>query len=496
MLEIRKNSFSQNYENSFFRTFSKDLYKKFEQKNLEGVLIGSPFCSMDERLQIDALLITYNSICLIDFKNYGGKIILPNQQNFDNDSGLWTTEEGINIKGGSYNNPFIQLKRQKQRFINVFIDYIEKNLQSNDKCNPYHCIRLVCFHKEVELVGEIPGNHEKNFKILQKGNYLSGIVDILETTTSEIRLGKNSFNEFKRIFQADQYNLNEETNRDVFEEISAKESNLDFSILYEDQQEVLSKISDFIKNPQKQVFILQGTSNSGKSFLIPYIEKIAENSGIEEVLMFAQSKRVARNLMVNFNHENVNSIYSYIYGRNYIYDNNDYDKALINFCHAALFPGDEDKKIQLYLLMARCYYQLKQHDKCKFLSELIYLIVQKYDLKLTDEVSKIINHYQITYPTNEVDNPLREKQKQLIKIWKQDQLRDKKVFTGKIQKIHSNQKSGHLITDNNERYFFGMRDVQCNKHQLREGTTVEFFLKPCQNQQGNPEDHAVIIKII
>lgn len=178
------------------------------------------------------------------------------------------------------------------------------------------------------------------------------------------------------------------------------------------------------------------------------------------------------------------------------YDNNDYDKALINFCYAALFPGDEDKKIQLYLLMARCYYQLKQHDKCKFLAELIYLIVQKYDLKLTDEVSKIINHYQINYPTNEIENSLREKQKQLINIWKQDQLRDKKVLIGKIQKIHSNQKSGHLITDNNERYFFGMRDVQCNKHQLREGTTVEFFLKPCQNQQGNPEDHAVIIKII
>jgi hypothetical protein len=130
------------------------------------------------------------------------------------------------------------------------------------------------------------------------------------------------------------------------------------------------------------------------------------------------------------------------------------------------------------------------------LAELIGLIVQKYDLKLTDEVSKIINHYQVNYPTNEVENYLREKQRQLIKIWKQDQLRNRNLHQGKIHRIHSNQKSGHLISDNNERYFFGMRDVQCNRHQLIEGTTVQFFLKPCQNQQGNPEDHAVIIKII
>lgn len=318
MLEIRKNSFSQNYENSFFRTFSKNLYEKFEQKNLEGVLIGSPFCSIDERLQIDALLITSNSICLIDFKNYGGKIKLPNQQNFDTDSGFWINEEGVNVKGGSYNNPFIQLKKQKQRFIKIFIDYIQENLEYDDKCNPYHCIRVVCFQKEVELLGEVPGNHEKNFKILHRGNYLSGLIDILEINTSEIKLGTNSFNQFKRLFQAEKYNFDEDIAKDVFQEISEQEYNLDFSILYEDQQEALNKISDFIKNPQKQVFILQGTSNSGKSFLIPYIEKIAEQLGIEEVLLFAQSKRVARNLMANYSAKNINSIYSYIYGGNSI----------------------------------------------------------------------------------------------------------------------------------------------------------------------------------
>ncbi len=41
-----------------------------------------------------------------------------------------------------------------------------------------------------------------------------------------------------------------------------------------------------------------------------------------------------------------------------------------------------------------------------------------------------------------------------------------------------------------------MRDIQCNKYHLAEGTAVEFFLKQSQNQQGTLEDHAVITKII
>ncbi|MBN3946121.1 MAG: ATP-binding domain-containing protein [Nostoc sp. NMS7] len=105
-----------------------------------------------------------------------------------------------------------------------------------------------------------------------------------------------------------------EISTDVFKEIGSKKSTLDFSLLDEDQQEVLNKITNFVKNSEIQIFILQGTSNSGKSFLIPYIEKIAYQLGIEEVLSFAESTRVARNLMSTYNLENVNSIYSYIYG--------------------------------------------------------------------------------------------------------------------------------------------------------------------------------------
>ena len=58
MLEVRKNTFSKNYENTFFREFARHLHKSFVDNGRSGLLIGSPLCEVEERLQIDALLIT------------------------------------------------------------------------------------------------------------------------------------------------------------------------------------------------------------------------------------------------------------------------------------------------------------------------------------------------------------------------------------------------------------------------------------------------------
>src|SRR5690606_1049760 len=163
MLEIRKNTFSKNYENSFFREFSRHLCNSFKERNLSGVLIGSPLCEVDERLQIDALLITSNVVCIIDFKNFKGKIKLPAERDFE--FGLWTTETGEQIKGGSSINPFIQLKNQKRRFIEVSDKHIKKGIESGDTFNPHHIVRVICFQEEIELIGKIPDKESLNFFI-------------------------------------------------------------------------------------------------------------------------------------------------------------------------------------------------------------------------------------------------------------------------------------------------------------------------------------------
>lgn len=57
MLEVRKNTFARSYENTFFREFARALSQRFDDKGFDGLLLGSPFCEVEEKLQIDALLI-------------------------------------------------------------------------------------------------------------------------------------------------------------------------------------------------------------------------------------------------------------------------------------------------------------------------------------------------------------------------------------------------------------------------------------------------------
>src|SRR5688572_6999949 len=143
MLEVRKGRFTRSYENSFFRELAKSLSKSFADTGRSGLLIGSPVCDPDERLQIDALLITKHVICIIDFKNFSSLINLPSEMNFER--GDWATATGEKIKGGSYPNPFSQLKNQKNRFIDVSQEYIERRLAKGDYFDSSHTIKIVCF---------------------------------------------------------------------------------------------------------------------------------------------------------------------------------------------------------------------------------------------------------------------------------------------------------------------------------------------------------------
>ena len=173
MLEIRKSTFSKSYENSFFRDFSRHLFNAFNERKINGLLLGSPFCEAEERLQIDALLITKNVVCIIDFKNFSGEINLPAKDNFEH--GLWTTDNGEPIKGGNSANPFVQLKLQRKRFYDVCQRHVIKNLAKEDLFNPGRTIRIVCFQGEIKLNGSIPGAESNTFSILDRVTFLEKI---------------------------------------------------------------------------------------------------------------------------------------------------------------------------------------------------------------------------------------------------------------------------------------------------------------------------------
>ena len=310
MLEIRKGTASKNYENTFFREFAENLKNLFDKYSLDGLLIANSECEKESRLQIDALLITESAVLIIDFKNRGGKVKIPHKSNFE--FGRWTTETPNDyIIGGSSSNPYKQVKNQKERFIKVFENNIKNKLPKSDLFNPFHTVRAVCFQKEIELIGSIPSKEELNFFIFDKSNYLESIRDLIHITDKEVSLSNESFNLFKDFFRADKFDINE-----MYEEIvnyDEYSTELDFDNLYSDQKSALKEITRFVKSEEEQIFILQGTSLSGKTHLIPFIQDIAFNNNISEVKLFASSARIANNLLKDSNLE-FNSMYSQIYG--------------------------------------------------------------------------------------------------------------------------------------------------------------------------------------
>lgn len=313
MLEIRKGTATKNYENTFFREFADNLKKMFDKYSLDGLLIANSECEAEKRLQIDALLVTEKAVLIIDFKNFGGKITLPKNAKSEFDFGKWTNESGEQIKGGSSINPFIQLKTQKERFIKVVEKHILTKLSQSDSFNAFHTVRAVCFQKPIELIGKIPSNEELNFLIFDKNTYLETIRDIIDISDKEVSLSKNSFDFFKEVFRADLFDTSEKY--DQANDFTSYHTELNFDNLYPDQKSALNEIENFIKSDDEKIFILQGTSLSGKTHLIPFIQEVAFNNQVTEVKLFASSSRIANNLLKSSNLE-FESIYSYIYGGN------------------------------------------------------------------------------------------------------------------------------------------------------------------------------------
>jgi len=314
MLEIRRGKAVRHYENSFFREFAKNLKNMFDKYNLDGLLIANSECTVDERLQIDTLLVADHVVCIIDFKNFGGKIILPTEDDFYN--GIWTNENGKRVKGGSSINPYKQLSIQKKKFLNnerkniigIYEKFIKDNIAKEDKFNPKHILKMVCFQKEITLEGEIPAKNQIDFFIADKSNYLEQIKDILDITSRETKISVDSYKAFKEVFKANKFDLEE-----VYEEKKVKQKIVknEHISLYQDQISALEEIEDFLVS-DKNVFILKGSTNSGKSHIIQSIEELAFSKKYQEVKTLVQSKRIANNL----SNENINfnSIYSYIYG--------------------------------------------------------------------------------------------------------------------------------------------------------------------------------------
>jgi hypothetical protein len=326
-LEFRKNNFSVSYENTFFRLVAKALKDLLGETKLEGFFSGSPVCTVSENLQLDSLLITNNHAIIIDFKNYGGTITLPDL-NFE--EGSWLNNHSNIVKGGSGDkNPFTQLSWQKKAFTWCYHNHIVSKLKGGDEFNPNDVKTIVCFQQKTIIEGKIPSKYEKHFFICDNTTLLDTIRDIIEINVVKrgnnpiINLSKPSFDVFKSIFKADIFDFNsiiiENEKEQSLDNYDAR-VNIEPEKLSEDQTTAIKKIEEFLKS-SNEVFILNGAVDSGKTQLIPNLQEVVFAQHYNECELIVQSNRIVRALETNYGLEGVSSLYKSIYGGQFYEDN-------------------------------------------------------------------------------------------------------------------------------------------------------------------------------
>lgn len=134
----RTQPFAKTHENRIFDVLLQELERVWGESEDLVILLGNFYCQGSE---IDAAVIKADSITVIDFKNYRGGIRFS-------ENGPWRTSEGVEIKGGSKPNPFIQIRDNKS----ALSEFLQKlKFSSGRQPNWKHITGLVLFHQPIHL---------------------------------------------------------------------------------------------------------------------------------------------------------------------------------------------------------------------------------------------------------------------------------------------------------------------------------------------------------
>jgi len=286
--------FGTTHENQGFDDLIKNLSKDWEKSEELIIVIGNFYC---EGKEIDALIIKKDSISVVDFKNYGGKITFS-------ENGKWYCDKDI-IKGGSKKNPYIQIRDNKF----AIFEYLKKHKEIFAKGNVidfYHISGIALFHKDINFDKTTIPYVIANWFFISDMNSISHL--LYQITSKKINLSNDEILNFVKSFDVDEYNYRKRSYKTTKIVSTETEINEEF-IFTNSQLKALEKIDGFIGDNTQQVFILKGAVNTGKKTLIREIKKIFESKK-RYLKLVAPRRRIAEMLSKDLEYK---SIYSEIY---------------------------------------------------------------------------------------------------------------------------------------------------------------------------------------
>jgi len=167
------NDFSTTHEREFWTGFSKMITKSYGNGEEYVTVIGNVV--IDGKELMDAVIFKKDAIIIIDFKDGGGDIIFK-----ENDA--WLRSDNSEIKGGSFTNPYLQIKYYRYKLKKFLNDY-KNEYPDLDNANFDHINGIVLFRENISFENKtIPGNLRPWFHITDKNNIIEKIRSITTRT--------------------------------------------------------------------------------------------------------------------------------------------------------------------------------------------------------------------------------------------------------------------------------------------------------------------------
>ena len=303
-LEIRQNPFEYTHENVAFRKIAKNLEFIFKDWDWHGLLLGNPYCEDNASLQLDILLYGPEFCIIFDLKDYEGIIELPDDNEFE--SAVWKIKgKDVVVKGGSFINPYVQLKNQRNEVLKIIKNEVKKSSTMFRDVNYSHLQSAVLFQNNIKLSQDISGVFNRNFFITDLEHLPQNLLDI--KSGFKFRLDWATL--LKGKFKADPY--------DIEIEIPGvdNESKKSQFKKWNSEEQVFQHVEAFIDDRQRSAHVIQGPVNSGKLSLAYNIrESMLTRAKVSNVEILTLSQRVAAFLNKQHPELNIKSLYSTIYG--------------------------------------------------------------------------------------------------------------------------------------------------------------------------------------
>lgn len=180
------------------------MKKEFDNEEGLHIFIGNISCNGH---QIDAIFISKGKIIVIDFKDYGGRLIFS-----ENNPWQIFPQEGNSVfvkGGGSIRNPYQQVNAYR----NSLIDFLQpKEDLIVDNCNNInlrHTAGMVVFHNPIEFDNNnLPKKIQSYFDIVDNNTFIHRIKDRISI---KLQLSDEEIMKILNIIDVKEENIYDET---------------------------------------------------------------------------------------------------------------------------------------------------------------------------------------------------------------------------------------------------------------------------------------------